>query len=320
MDTSISAITARGLRKAFGANLVLRDVDLDVAVGTVFALLGPNGAGKSTIVRILTTLTRPDAGSASVAGFDLAAQTHELRRAISLTGQAVAVDELQTGTETLYMIGRLWGLSRRDARARAAELLGAFGIADAGPRRVRTYSGGMRRRLDLAASLVAEPAVIFLDEPTNGLDLQSRQTMWQVIEDLAQRGMTVFLTTQYLEEADRLADRVAVIHGGTIVAQGTPAELKRRVGNERLRVTFADHATYLEGLQLLQSRHAICDDLHSSFEVETDGTARDARNLLALVDPGSGNIVHFDLRRPTLDDVFLALTSSDAKTLGPERP
>ncbi len=305
-----SAITASGLRKSFGTLSVLRGVDLDVPAGTVFALLGPNGAGKTTIVRILTTLSRPDAGTASVAGFDITTETHDLRRAISLTGQSVAIDELQTGKETLYMMGRLWGLSRPRARDRAYELLERFGIADAATRRVGAYSGGMRRRLDLAASLVAEPAVIFLDEPTTGLDLPSRQTMWAIIEDLARRGTTVFVTTQYLEEADQLADQVAVIHNGRVVTQGTPAELKARVGTERLRITFANPADCNDSLGLLQRHHPVVDAARIGVEVDTDGTAAGARALLDTIDPDRAKVVRFELRRPTLDDVFLAYTAN----------
>ena len=312
-----SAITASGLRKSFGTLSVLRGVDLDVPAGTVFALLGPNGAGKTTIVRILTTLSRPDAGTASVAGFDITTETHDLRRAISLTGQSVAIDELQTGKETLYMMGRLWGLSRPRARDRAYELLERFGIADAATRPVGAYSGGMRRRLDLAASLVAEPAVIFLDEPTTGLDLPSRQTMWAIIEDLARQGTTVFVTTQYLEEADQLADQVAVIHNGRVVTQGTPAELKARVGTERLRITFANPADCNDSLGLLQRHHPVVDAARIGIEVDTDGTAAGARALLDTIDPDRAKVVRFELRRPTLDDVFLAYTTGNEK--GPDR-
>ena len=314
--SATAAITARGLRKSFGALDVLRGVDLDVPAGTVFALLGPNGAGKTTIVRILTTLVPPDAGSATVAGFDVVSEVHDLRRAISLTGQAVAVDDLQTGAETLYMMGRLWGLGRRRARERAAQLLERFGLAAAGRRRIGTYSGGMRRRLDLAASLVAEPEVIFLDEPSTGLDLPSRQTMWEIINTLARQGTTVFVTTQYLEEADQLADQVAVIHGGVVVAQGTPSELKARVGTERLRISFADPADYHDSLRLLQDHHPLADTARLMIEVDVDGTAADSRVLLDAVDPDRTRVTHFDVRRPTLDDVFLAYTSDGAQTIG----
>src|SRR3954470_6154746 len=231
------AIEAIALRKAYGGVHVLDGVDLRVEAGSVFAMLGPNGAGKTTTVRILSTLVAPDAGGARVAGFDVVAQRRQVRRAISLTGQYAAVDELQTGAENLRMMGRLSGLSRAAARGRAAELLERFDLTGAGRRRVATYSGGMRRRLDLAASLVARPAVLFLDEPTTGLDPRSRQALWEVIEELVADGVTVFLTTQYLEEADRLAGRIAVLDRGRVVAEGTAAELKRRVAGPRLDPT-----------------------------------------------------------------------------------
>src|SRR3954471_20820411 len=223
------AVDAAGLEKAYGDVPVLRGVDLRVARGSVFVLLGPNGAGKTTTVKILATLVSADGGRARVAGFDVAAQRREVRRSISLTGQYAAVDELQTGAENLYMMGRLAGLSRPPARGGAGELLARFDLVSAGGRRVATYSGGMRRRLHPAASLVGRPSVLFLDEPTTGLDPRSRQAMWDVISELVADGVTVFLTTQYLEEADRLADRIAVLDGGRVVAEGTAAELKRRV-------------------------------------------------------------------------------------------
>jgi len=308
------AITARGLRKSFGALQVLRGIDLQVPAGSVLALLGRNGAGKTTVVRILTTLLRPDAGTAAVAGLDVVSQTRAVRRAISLTGQSAAVDELQTGEETLFMMGRLWGLSRRQARLRASGLLERFDLADAGRRRVGTYSGGMRRRLDLAASLVAEPAVIFLDEPTTGLDLPSRQTMWAAIAGLARRGVTVFLTTQSLEEADRLADQVAIIEEGIVAVQGTPSELKTRVGTERLRISFTNRAAYDRALILLAAHQPVADQAHLRVEVDTDGTATGTRALLDAVDPAASLIASFDLRRPTLDDVFLAYTTEPARS------
>ena len=224
----VNAIEAHALRKSYGGVKVLDAVDLTVPRGTVLALLGPNGAGKTTTVRILATLLRPDAGQASVAGFDVVRERAQVRRAISLTGQNVAIDELQTGEENLRMMARLAGMTGRRSRRRAIDLLDSFDLGAAGQRRVSTYSGGMRRRLDLAAGLVGRPAVLFLDEPTTGLDLPSRQAMWQVISDLVRTGVSVLLTTQYLEEADQLADRIAVINGGVVVAQGSPAELKNR--------------------------------------------------------------------------------------------
>ena len=220
-------VNARGLRKGFGGQAVLDGVDLSVETGTVFALLGPNGAGKTTLIRILSTLLRPDGGSAVISGHDLLADPKGVRRSISLTGQYAAVDEALTGAENLRMMSRLRHLSRRAARARSAELLGAFDLADAADKRVKTYSGGMRRRLDLAISVITPPALLFLDEPTTGLDPRSRNQMWDVVRGLAADSVTVLLTTQYLEEADRLADTVAFLHHGRIIAQGTPAELKR---------------------------------------------------------------------------------------------
>jgi ABC-2 type transport system ATP-binding protein len=234
--TQDCAIRADGLRKRYGQTTVLDGLDLRVPRASVLALLGPNGAGKTTAVRLLTTLTLPDGGRATVAGHDVVADPAGVRRAISLTGQYVALDELQTGTENLRMIGRLAGLSGRAARARAGELLERFDLVAAGPRRVGTYSGGMRRRLDLAASLVRPVEVLFLDEPTTGLDPRSRMRMWELVAELRAAGTTVLLTTQYLEEADRLADRIVVIDGGRVVADGTATELKRRTADHRLEL------------------------------------------------------------------------------------
>ena len=220
-------ITARGIRKEFAGRPVLDGIDLDVETGKIFALLGPNGAGKTTLIRILATLLRPDAGTAAIAGRDLLGDPVGVRRAISLTGQYAAVDDVLTGEENLRMMARLLHLSRGEARQRAAELLDAFGLSDAADTRVKAYSGGMRRRLDLAISMIARPALLFLDEPTTGLDPRSRAQLWDVVRSSADQGVTVLLTTQYLEEADQLADTVAVLHHGRIVAQGSPAELKR---------------------------------------------------------------------------------------------
>src|ERR1700678_801847 len=241
------AIQTSGLVKSYGKHQVLGGVDLCVPRGSVYALLGGNGAGKTTTVRILATLSRPDGGQVRVAGFDVLRDRASVRKNISLTGQYAALDETQTGAENLRMMGRLSGLSRRDAGARAAELLDRFGLSEqVGRRQVGTYSGGMRRRLDLAASLVGRPSVIFLDEPSTGLDLPSRQTMWQVIAGLAGSGVTVFLTTQYLEEADRLADTIAVLDGGSLVAEGTAAELKRRIGAQRLDLACLTETAWAE--------------------------------------------------------------------------
>jgi ABC-2 type transport system ATP-binding protein len=288
------AIDARGLRKRFGRTEVLAGLDLAVPAGTVFALLGPNGAGKTTTINILTTLVQPDAGTAHVAGFDVVARPEEVKRRIALTGQSAAVDEVLTGTENLVMLGRLSGLGRREARDRAAELLERFGLADAAGRRVGTYSGGMRRRLDLALSLILTLPVLFLDEPTTGLDTRSRQELWSVIRSLAADGTTVFLTTPYLEEADRLADRIAVLDHGRIAAEGTADELKARIGGDVVELRDADGELVLE--------------------LPTDGSVHGLRAAIDELDrtpAATRDGVAVSIRRPSLDDVFLAITGRD---------
>jgi ABC-2 type transport system ATP-binding protein len=312
------AIEAIGLAKSYGATAVLAGVDLRVERGTVFSLLGPNGAGKTTMVRILSTLLRPDAGRARVAGFDVVADQRAVRHAISLTGQYAAVDEPQTGDENLRMMGRLAGLSRAAARARAGELLARFDLTEAAGRRVVTYSGGMRRRLDLAASLVAQPSVLFLDEPTTGLDPRSRLVMWDVITGLVGSGVTVFLTTQYLEEADRLADRVAVLDGGRVVAEGTPAELKRQTAGQRLDLVLADDDAFDAVARTLAGRVIARDPGARRIGVATDGSAPHVRALLDEVDPGGEAVERFSVHTATLDDVFLALTGHTTTRPEPE--
>jgi len=312
--TGNAAIEAIALEKSYGDVRVLDGVDLRVERGTVFALLGPNGAGKTTTVRILSTLVPPDAGGARVAGFDVVADRRRVRRAISLTGQYATLDEMQTGEENLRMMGRLSGLSGPAARARAADLLVRFDLADAARRRVGAYSGGMRRRLDLAASLVGRPEVIFLDEPTTGLDLRSRQAMWDVVADLVGAGVTVFLTTQYLEEADVLADRIAVIDRGRIVAEGTAAELKRRVADRRLDLLLADVAAFAAVDALLDGRALRRDPDGLVLGVATDGSAAHVRALLDAVDPDGDRVARFAVHDATLDDVFLALTGRPSET------
>ena len=285
-----TAIALRGITKTFGDTTVLRSLDLEVSAGGVLALLGPNGAGKTTTIGILSTLVLPDSGTATVCGYDVVREADAVRRVISVTGQSSAVDGVLTGRENLRMMARLGGLGRTAARERADQLLDRFSLEEAGDKRVSTYSGGMRRKLDLAISLIGTPPVVFLDEPTTGLDTRSRQSLWDEIRALADAGTTVLLTTQYLEEADRLADRIAVLEHGAIVADGTAAELKSRVGSEMLALHGADGETVLE--------------------VPTDGTLDGLRAALdALPADASGSVA---LRSPSLDDVFLAVTGSPA--------
>jgi ABC-2 type transport system ATP-binding protein len=303
------AVDAKGLEKSYGEMKVLCGIDLRLPRGGVLALLGPNGAGKTTSVRILSTLSRPDAGTARVAGFDVVGERAQVRRRISLTGQYAAVDELQTGEENLRMVGRLRGLDRARAARRGGELLERFDLVEAASRRVGTYSGGMRRRLDLAMSLVTEPEVLFLDEPTTGLDPRSRQAMWQVVAELAQRQVSVFLTTQYLEEADRLADHIVMLDRGRIVAQGTAAELKRRVAEQRLVLTLAGPDALAEVAWALGDRTIEVDHSALTIVARCGGNAREVRALLDEIDPNRSAIGDFAIRDATLDDVFLELTN-----------
>jgi ABC-2 type transport system ATP-binding protein len=302
------AIEASGLAKSYKDVRVLSGVDLRVPAGTVFALLGPNGAGKTTTVRILATLVEADAGAARVAGYDVRRDRSQVRRRISLTGQFAALDEMQTGTENLRMMGRLSGLARTGARQRAYDLLEQFDLTKAADRRVATYSGGMRRRLDIAASLVARPSVIFLDEPSTGLDPHSRLAMWQLIEGLAASGVTIFLTSQYLEEAERLADRIAVLDAGQIIAEGTSAELKRKVAAQRLDITGASRAAFDELVRHFSGQLVHHDDGSLTLGVPTEGDAAEVRALLDAADPGRDLIADFTVHSASLDDVFLTLT------------
>jgi ABC-2 type transport system ATP-binding protein len=308
------AVRTTELMKSYGGGTrVLDGVDLRVDRGSVFVLLGPNGAGKTTMVRILSTLVRADAGQATVAGFDVVIEQAQVRRSISLTGQYVAVDELQTGEENLRMMAALSGLTRATATRRAADLLEQFDLAEAGRRRVATYSGGMRRRLDLAVGLVGQPSVIFLDEPTTGLDPRSRMSTWAVIRSLAGSGVTVFLTTQYLEEADQLADRIAVLHAGRVVAEGSAVALKQQYAQLRLDLTASGPDAY-EGLaRSLGDRIVHSDRSRLLLGIPTDGTAVHVRHLLDEADPGRRDIATFEVHTATLDDVFLALTGHSAR-------
>jgi ABC-2 type transport system ATP-binding protein len=289
------AIDARGVATRFRSTAVLTQLDLAVETGSVFALLGPNGAGKTTTINILTTLVRPDAGTAVVAGADVSRDPDGVRARISLTGQSAAVDHVLTGRENVVMLARLSGLGGRAARARADELLERLDLVDAAGRRVATYSGGMRRRLDLALSLVVPTPVIFLDEPTTGLDARSRLELWRITREIADGGATVFLTTQYLEEADRLADRIAVLDGGRIAAEGTASELKSRVGGEVVELLGPDDEVLAE--------------------LPTDGTVHGLRAAVDELDRLAASAVdgtRVAIRRPSLDDVFLAITSGRA--------
>ena len=301
-------VSIAGIRKAFGSKVVLDGVDLDVETGTILALLGPNGAGKTTLVRILATLIRPDAGTATVAGHDLLADPVGVKRSISLTGQYAAVDDMLTGEENLRMMARLLHLPPRAARARSAGLLTEFGLLDARARLVKTYSGGMRRRLDLAISMIARPRLLFLDEPTTGLDPRSREQLWGTVKSLARDGVTVLLTTQYLEEADRLADRIAMLHHGRIVARGTADQLKSSLGGEVVRLQFADSDGYRRALGTLAGVRA--DERLRTIEVGTDGSAASVYDLLGLLRTAGAPASRVSVDRPGLDDVFRSLTAS----------
>jgi ABC-2 type transport system ATP-binding protein len=305
------AIEARGLVKRYKGVTALGGVDLTVPTGTVLGLLGPNGAGKTTIVRVLSTLLRPDEGEARVMGVDVLRRPAAVRRRIGLSGQYAAVDEYLSGFENLDMIGRLYHLGKTRSRERARELLASFRLEDAADRPTRTYSGGMRRRLDLAGALVADPPVIFLDEPTTGLDPRGRTEMWEVIQTLVAGGTTVLLTTQYLEEADVLADEIVVIDHGVIIAQGTADQLKRQVGGERLELTVADVA-FLERVSEVLAPLGVgapsLDSGRRSFVMPVSGGPEVLSEALRRLDERQVRLEDVGLRRPTLDDVFLALT------------
>jgi len=307
----MAAVEVEGLVKKFKETTALAGVDLVVPEGTVLGLLGPNGAGKTTVVRILSTLLRADGGSARIFGKDVVAHADEVRSMIGLTGQYAAVDEYLTGQENLEMIGRLYHLTRSDSRQRATTLLERFDLADAANRIAKTYSGGMRRRLDIAASLIARPRVLFLDEPTTGLDPRSRVGMWEFIASLVSEGTTILLTTQYLEEADRLADGIVVIDHGKVIARGTADQLKSQVGGHRLEFTVSDAAelpTLRERVAPLGVDDPVIDEQSRSLSLPVRGGADVLRNALRLLDDSGVTLVDVGLRRPDLDDVFLILT------------
>jgi ABC-2 type transport system ATP-binding protein len=301
------AIAASGLRKSFGDQVVLDGIDLQVAEGTIFALLGPNGAGKTTAVRILSTLIHADGGQASVAGHDVAAEPDGVRAAIGVTGQFSAVDNLLTGEENLLLMADLHHLGRAEGRRKAAELLERFDLVKSAGKLVSAYSGGMRRRLDLAMTLTGEPRVLFLDEPTTGLDPRSRHTMWRIIRDLVAGGVTVFLTTQYLDEADELAGRVAVLDHGRVIAEGTPDELKRRVPGGHVRLQFADAASLDAAARALGE--GTRDESAFTLSVPGDSGVRSLRGLLDRLDAAAVDVGSLSVHTPDLDDVFFALTT-----------
>jgi ABC-2 type transport system ATP-binding protein len=306
------AIAANGLRKSYrdktGDKVVLDGIDLAVPEGTIFSLLGPNGAGKTTAVQILSTLIGADDGEIRVAGHDLAKDPQAVRAAIGVTGQYSAVDKLLTGAENLNLMADLHHLPRREGRQLTARLLEQFDLVEATGKLASTYSGGMRRRLDLAMTLVGNPRVIFLDEPTTGLDPRSRRTMWQIIRDLVERGVTIFLTTQYLEEADHLADRIAMLDHGTLIAEGTPAELKRLIPGGHVSLSFADEHGVDSALRTLGTGFLNGDAL--TLQVPSDGSVGSLRRMLGLLDDQSIDVEELSVHTPDLDDVFLTLTGN----------
>ncbi|MFB7502292.1 ATP-binding cassette domain-containing protein [Streptomyces broussonetiae] len=302
------AIAANGLRKSYGDKTVLDGIDFQVPAGTIFSLLGPNGAGKTTAVNILSTLIRADGGSARIAGHDLTTDARAVRAAIGVTGQFSAVDGLITGEENMLLMADLNHLSRREGRQVTAELLERFDLTDAAKKPASTYSGGMKRRLDIAMTLVGNPRIIFLDEPTTGLDPRSRHTMWQIIRELVTGGVTVFLTTQYLDEADQLADRIAVLNGGRIAAEGTAEELKRLVPGGHVRLRFTDPAAYRGAARALGD--AARDDGSLALQIPSDGSQRELRAVLDRLDSAGIEADELTVHTPDLDDVFFALTGT----------
>lgn len=307
-------IEVSGLKKSYGDNNVLRGINIKVERGTMLALLGPNGAGKTTTVRILSTLLGFDGGKVLVEGHSVAIEPDEVRKVIGLTGQSAAVDEMLTGRENLVMMGRLYRLTARSAKARAQELLEEFDLVKAADRPAKTYSGGMRRRLDLAVSLIAAPPVIFLDEPTTGLDPRSRLAMWDIIKRLMNQGTTILLTTQYLEEADQLADKIVVIDGGKVIAEGTATELKAKIGKDRLEITFKSGKVLKEAETALGKSVVETNTKECTLTVLIADTNKDIKKALDILDSKKIRMESMAVHKPTLDDVFLSLTGKQKKT------
>jgi ABC-2 type transport system ATP-binding protein len=310
INPAAPAISARAVRKSFGEHIVLDGVDLTIAEGTIFSLLGPNGAGKTTMVRILSTLIPADGGDSQVGGHDVVTNPDAVRALIGVTGQFSAVDNLLTGEENLRLMADLRHLGRQAGRRRIAELLERFDLTGAARKPLPTYSGGMRRRLDLAMTLVGDPSVIFLDEPTAGLDPRSRRTMWQIIRELVTDGVTIFLTTQYLDEADQLADYVAVLDRGRIVAEGTPAELKRRIPGGHIKLQFAEPDALRAAVSMIPN--ATPDDDQLILQVPGDGSVASLRRVLEELDGARITVEHLSIHTPDLDDVFFAVTGHAA--------
>jgi ABC-2 type transport system ATP-binding protein len=307
-----NAIVVKNLHKSFGKVEVLKGVSFSVPRGSILALLGPNGAGKTTTVRILSTLLLPDSGRASINGHDVVTKVDEVHASIGLTGQYAAVDEYLTGEENLLLMGRLYRLSIPDTKARTKTLLEEFDLVEASTRPVKTYSGGMKRRIDLAMSLIADPPVIFLDEPTTGLDPRSRMTMWEIIKRLAKNGTTILLTTQYMEEADHLADNIVVIDDGKVIAEGTADQLKAKVGSDRLEVTISQKSNFDKAVGVVDSRSLQADPQRRVLSVATKGGVKTLKQTLAKLDDAGIQVESVSLHRPTLDDVFLTLTGHAA--------
>jgi ABC-2 type transport system ATP-binding protein len=322
LPITTTAIETKGLVKTFGPTRALDGVDLTIRGGSVYGLLGPNGAGKTTTIRVLTTLLKPTSGQAMVLGHDVSREPAEVRRKVSLTGQYASVDEDLTGHENLVLVSRLMGLAWRDAKQRATELLDAFGLADAAGKQVRTYSGGMRRRIDIAASLVTRPEILFLDEPTSGLDPRSRNQVWELVRRIAAAGTTVLLTTQYLEEADRLAERLAVIDHGRVIAEGTSRDLKASVGSNTLHFHLRDPAQRGQAQALVSAllgNGVLPPTDPSAFSIKVADAKAAAECLAALTDAGI-QVTEFALGTPSLDDVFFALTGRPAEAKAESKP